>query len=309
MKHILTTLLSLVTVTAVAGSVKLALENDCMSLPKSDENYTHGTELTYMSDHSWWVFDNMGFEVEQTMYGPKLDKTDNMKQGEHPYCGYLSFNLLGDQYFDLDWSMLTIQHSLGFGLVGPHSYSEQSQKIIHAWLGCKEPKGWKKWQIRDEFIVQYETYANLNIKVLESGSFATFLIPRVGVQAGGFKDAINAGIDLKFGFNVPYNVGSGLILSAPAPGAALPAKSPWSCYLLAGVEGKCVLHDTAIEGGFFRDSPYTLDAETWVGEFHWGVGIEYKGFQIEYANIIRTKEFETNDRRPNYGRLTIGYSF
>ena len=308
MKTILKSLLFslLLTTFAAADSVKLALENDTLSFPKKDSEYTHGTELTYMSDRPWWVFDNVGFEVEQTMYGPKLDKTDNMVQGEHPYCGYLSLNLLGDQYFDLDWSMLTLQHSLGFGLVGPHSYSEQSQKIIHAWLGCKEPKGWKKWQIQDEFMLQYEMYANLNIRVLESGDFATFIIPRAGVQAGCFKDALCAGVDLKFGFNVPYNVGSGIILSAPAPRAA---RNPWSCYLLAGVEGKCVLHDTAIEGGFFNDSPYTLDAETWVGEFHWGVGIEYKGFQIEYANIIRSKEFETNDRRPNYGRLTIGCSF
>ena len=298
--------IALAPVLALADTVSLALENDTLSFPKKDSEYTHGTELTYMADSGWWVFNNIGFEIEQTKYGPKLDNTDTMKQGEHPYCGYLSLNLLGDQYFDLDWSVLTLQHSLGFGLVGPHSYSEQSQKIIHAWLGCKEPKGWKKWQIRDEFIAQYELYANLNIKVLEAGDFGMFVIPRAGVQAGGFKDALNVGVDLKFGFNVPYNVGSGIILSAPAPRGV---NSPWSCYLLAGVESKCIFHDTAIEGGFFRDSPYTLDAEPWVGEFHWGVGVKYRAVQLEYANIIRTKEFETNDRRPNYGRLVLTVNF
>ena len=288
---------------AKADSFRITLENDTLSFPKKDSEYTHGTELAYMREEPLLFFDEWGIEVEQTMYGPKLDKTDNMVQGEHPYCGYLSLNFLGNQNLDYSFGTLTLQHSLGFGLVGPHSYSEQSQKIIHAWLGCKDPKGWKKWQIRDEFILQYELYANLNVEAYRHGDFSILVIPRTGIDVGGFKDMLAAGIDFKFGFNVPDNVGSGMILSAPKQ------RSDWSFFALAGVEGRCVLHDTSIEGGFFRDSPYTLDAETLVGEFHWGVGLSYKSFEISYFNFIRSKEFETNDRRPNYGQLKIVFSF
>ena len=289
---------------AKADLVALTLENDTLSFPKKDSEYTHGTELTYKNDSPLFFFDSWGIEVEQTMYGPKLDKTDNMVQGEHPYCGYLSFNFLGDQWFDLDWADLSLEHSFGLGLVGPHSYSEQSQKIIHAWLGCKEPKGWKKWQIRDEFIAQYEFYANLNMTLAEVDDFSLLVIPRFGADIGGFKDMFAIGTDFKLGFNTPKNIGSGMILSAPNE-----QRPNWSFFALAGVEGRCVLHDTSIEGGFFRDSPYTLDAETWVGEFHWGIGAKYKSFEITYYNFIRTKEFETNYRRPNYGQLKIIWNF
>ena len=111
------------------------------------------------------------------------------------------------------------------------------------------------------------------------------------------------GIDFKLGFNVKDNIGSGMILSAPKE------KTDWSLFALIGVEGRCVFHDTAIEGGLFRDSPYTLDAETWVGEIHFGTGFSYKSFNISYFNFIRSKEFETNYRRPRYGQLKIGFDF
>ena len=68
--------IALAPVLALADTVSLALENDTLSFPKKDSEYTHGTELTYMADSGWWVFNNIGFEIEQTMYGPKLDNTD-----------------------------------------------------------------------------------------------------------------------------------------------------------------------------------------------------------------------------------------
>lgn len=292
-----------------ADSVKLTMENDTFSFPKSDENYTHGTEIAYMSDNAWWIFDNVGFEIEQTMYGPKLDKTDNMKQGEHPYCGYLSFDFVGNQWFGLGFADLSLQHSFGLGGVGPHSYSEKSQKYIHKWLGCKDPKGWKKWQIKDEFIVQYEIWANLNVEAIDANWFKMFVIPRIGADVGGFKDMLAAGLDLKFGLNAPKNVGHGMILSAPSLKNANEQYDDYSFYTLVGVEGRCVFHDTSIDGGFFRDSPYTLDSETWVGEFHWGVGMNIRNFEVSYFNFIRSKEFATSRIRPNYGQIKIGWRF
>lgn len=302
MKKILSILIIAISVIANADTMSILLENDTLSLPKKDSEYTHGTEIKWMAEDPLWIFDDYGLSIQQNMYGPKLDKTDRMIHGEHPYCGYLSFNLIGEQWFD----DLSLNHQLGLGGVGPHTYAEETQKYIHKILGCKEPKGWKKWQIRDEFIVQYQLYANYNWEIFRTKSFNGYLIPRTGVDVGGFKDMIATGIDFKFGFNTPKNSGSGMILSAPAK---VDKSSDWNLFLLAGVEGRYVFHDTSIEGGFFRDSPYTLDAEPWVGEFHWGVGFEYGRLGISYYNFIRSKEFETNYRKPNYGQLKISFSF
>lgn len=286
---------------AKADKFSIILENDTLSFPKKDSEYTHGTEIKWMSEDPLWFFDDYGLSIQQNMYGPKLDKIGGMPPGEHPYCGYLAFNLIGEQWFD----DLSLNHQLGLGGVGPHTYAEETQKIIHKWLGCKEPKGWKEWQIRDEFIVQYQLYANYNLELFRANQFNGYLIPRMGVDVGGFKDMLAAGLDFKFGFNTPKNSGSGMILSAPMKAK----KADWNLFLLAGVEGRCVFHDTSIEGGFFHDSPYTLDAERWVGEFHWVMGFEYKHFAISYYNFIRSKEFETNYRRPNYGQLMVTFIF
>lgn len=287
--------------TAKSDTISLILENDTLSFPKKDESYTHGTEIKYMIEKQFWTFDNYGFSVQQNMYGPKLDKTDNMKQGEHPYCGYLAFNFIGEQWLN----NLSLNHQIGFGCVGSHTYAEQTQRYIHKVLGCKDPKGWKKWQIRDEFTVQYQMYANWNVELFDVNQLNGYLIPRIGIEVGGFKDMCAIGLDFKFGLNAPMNSGSEIILSAPLK----KKKDVWSLFAKVGVEGRCVFHDTAIEGGFFRDSPYTLDAETFVGEFHWGTGLEYKSFEIAYSQFIRTKEYETNYRRPNYGQLLLKYEF
>ena len=85
--------------------------------------------------------------------------------------------------------------------------------------------------------------------------------------------------------------------------------SDWHLFLLVGVEGRAVFHDTSIDGGFFRDSPYTNESETWVGEFHWGVGARLKWFEIEYTQFIRSKEFKTQEVNPNYGRLVVKWNF
>lgn len=289
---------------AKADSFALAAENDTLSLPKSDMNYTHGTSLKYMREKPLWIFDEWGVEVEQTIYGPPLLKIDELQPNDHPYCGYLSFNFIGDQWFDLGWADLSLEHSFGLGGVGPNSFSEDSQRIIHKWLGVKEPLGWK-YQIKDEFIVQYEFWANLNIPVFEEDVFTAYIVPRAGADVGGFKDMLATGLDLKFGLNPAENVGHGMILSAPKNKKT----SDWSAFLLVGVEGRCVFHDTSIDGGFFRESVYENQSEMWVGEFHWGCGLRYKRFEVEYMQFIRSKEFETQSVKPNYGRIVLKWLF
>ena len=282
------------------------LNNDTLTIPRKDSEYTHGTEFTYMRDTPFLIFSEYGFQLQQNMYGPKLIKTDELQNGEHPYCGYLSFNLIGDQWFELSWCSLSIQHKLGLGCVGPHSYAKESQRIIHSWLGCKDPKGWDRWQIRDEPIVQYESWVNFNIELLETGHFKIFGIPRAGVDIGGFKDMLAAGLDLKLGLDPSESVGHGVILSAPM---GKKAALSYSAYFLVGLEGRCVLHDTSIDGGFFRDSPYTNESETWVGEAHFGAGVKIKRLELEYITIKRTNEFKTEVRRPSYGKLLLRWGF
>lgn len=294
-------------VSVFADSMAINLENDCFALPKTDDNYSHGTEIVYTADSPLWVFDNWDLGLEQTMYTPPLIKTDALQLGEHPYCGYLSLNFIGEQWFKSSESTeLTLQHQLGFGTVGPHAHSEQSQKTIHKWLGCKEPKGWK-WQIANEAIVQYQLCANLNWRFYGSeNGFSALLIPRATIDVGGFKDMIAVGTDLKLGWRVPKNVGSNMILSMPS----WRGSNKFSCFTLVGAEGRCVLHDTSIDGGFFRDSIHTEESETWVGELHWGLGLSYSAVEIDYFVFTRSNELEnSNATRPNYGRVSLKVSF
>lgn len=304
-KNLFVVLIAAACCSSIADSFSVELENDTFTLPKKDSEYSHGTELTYMRDESLWIFDSWGMQVQQNMYGPKLIKTDDLQVGEHPYCGYLSFNFIGEQWFDLGWADLSLQHKVGLGGVGPHSYAKESQKTIHKWLGCKDPKGWDKWQIKDEFIVQYEGWANFNTKLIDAGWFQLYGIPRLGIDVGGFKDMLAAGFDIRFGLNPIEEVGHGMILSAPARRT----NSDYSLYLLAGLEGRCVFHDTSIDGGFFRKSIYENESETWVGELHFGAGFKIKDFEFEYEVFKRTKEFKTEERAPSYGRIAIKWNF
>ena len=95
------------------------------------------------------------------MFTPDDSELSTPDPLDRPYAGMLLF---GIAYNGRDsYSMRSTQ--LDVGLVGPSSLAEQSQDLVHGWLGGDEFLGWDH-QLRDEpvFRITHERMRKWNLQ-------------------------------------------------------------------------------------------------------------------------------------------------
>lgn len=284
-----------------SASIELNLENDSIIPNDDDSDYSHGTEIRYISDKSYYFFDKIGFSILQNIYTPNKIGSPEIQYGDRPYCGLLLASFIGQQYFEIPVGLVTIEHQYGIGTIGENSFAEESQKIVHDILGCRDPLGWDN-QLSNEIILQYQLHANLNMVFYESDNFNILAIPRTSFYLGNFRTQLEAGIDFKLGLYPTSNVGNDIMFSAEN-------KRKFNLYFLIGFERKFVFYDASLDGNLFNDCIYHVDSEFDVGQFHYGINLSFKNLEIEYLIIHRTKEYKGQDEPPDYGRISIKYNF
>lgn len=301
-KKYLTICLTFILVTvSFSASFELNLENDCIIPNDDDSDYSHGTELKYMSDKPWWAFDNVGFSIVQNMYTPDNIDSDDIQYDDRPYCGLLLGNLIGQKTYNIPAGIATFEYGFGIGVVGENSFAEETQKLVHDIRNVRDPKGWKN-QISNELILQYQVTASLNTIFYESENFNILAIPYTTVYLGNFKTQFNFGFDFRIGLFPPNKIGNNFIFSNER-------KRNFDAYLLVGTETRIVLHDMSLDGNVFRDSIHHVESETYVSELHYGLHIDIYNFSIEYLMVNRTREYVGQDEPPDYGRISIEYKF
>lgn len=287
-----------------AGSLELHLENDILAID-DDSDYTHGTQIGWMMDSEWSVFDNYGVAVQQNMYTPGNLRETEPIYDDRPYCGYLSLNFIGDNYYDFnDRIQLTMRNVLGIGAVGPASLAGDTQRLIHKWLNCKEPH-WT-YQIKNEPILEYENYLNLNIDILRWNWFGAKFIPRTGLMLGNFKDQIEAGVDLKLGILPKNNIGQGIMVRNPNKPSIFDG---FQLYLIGGVSERYVARDITLDGNTWRHSYVTVDRKEVVDQYRYGAGISIWNLDVDYLILHNSKEYKQQDESEEYGTLTISLNF
>lgn len=298
MKKIILGLTILGSICLFATEAYFTMENDTFSVG-SDDDYTHGTGLELVTDN------RIHFKLQQNMYAPK-DLTRNPPDPkDRPYAGLL-LGGVGYEFFQNPESPWTHYGELNFGMIGPSAKAGETQKWVHRWLGCKEPKGWD-YQLHDEFVVNGQWWTKYNYYFCDYVA----LVPRAGILAGTIQDAAEVGCDLKVGWNIREHkdVGNNIMFSAPAKSAWYDKVSFW---IFGGVGERYYLYNHIIEGSLFNnkdDKLSDVDIEPFVTELRAGAVLKAYDFYLAYIAVFRTHEFEGQKTRPDYGCITFGYSF
>ena len=274
------------------------MENDTF-LSNADNDYTHGTGFELVTDN------RIHLKLQQNMYAPSDLRLNPPDKNDRPYCGLL-LGGVGYEFFQDPESPWTHYGELNFGMIGPSTKAGETQKFIHKWLGCKEPKGWD-YQLHDEFVVNGQWWTKYNYYFNDYVA----LVPRAGVLAGTIQDAAEIGCDLKVGWNIREHkdVGNNIMFSAPN-------KSAWynkiSCWIFGGVGERYYLYNHIIEGSLFNnkdDHLSDVDIEPFVTELRAGAVLKAYDFYLAYIAVFRTDEFKGQKNAPDYGCITFGYSF
>lgn len=302
------------------GTLSVSFEND-MFTTSNDDNYTHGTELSYVSDTympNWlratsgilpFADDNddvrMVVNFGQQIYTPRNIAEEQLIVDDRPYAGwlFLSLGLLADSASQTRIRKLE-KLELIVGTVGPDSGAEDAQTWVHEQTDSTMPEGWDH-QLHNE--VTYDLRYQYQWMVPVINDYIDF-VPQVNMMAGSSQRNIGLGMALRIGSGLRSDFGPPLIYpSASGSGYFKPDQS-FYWYFYAGAYCRYVNYNIFLDGN--RDgNSHSVDKRDWVGDVQAGLVVGAGNWRLALANIERTIEFESQDERDQYGSLTVSYRF
>lgn len=315
-----------------AGTFVLHTENDKFG-GGTDEFYTNGVQATWVSPvlESWEDADvhasiemlagslplinderrhSISFGVGHTIFTPVDTQTTKPQPDDRPYAGWLygTLGLHAKNSRQLDVFELTL------GIVGPSAMGEQVQNDFHRLIGVDEANGWEH-QLHDEpgILLTWERNWRLfpDKDPARTGGWGFDATPHFGATLGNVKTYVNAGGEVRFGYNLPADFGTSFI--GPADGVNAPIEgledSRPGFHVFGGLEGKAVARDIFLDGNTWRDSP-SVAKRTLVGDAYFGLSVRPSShFAVTYTQVVRTKEFYGQTHPHVFGSLSLSFNF
>jgi hypothetical protein len=265
--------------------------------------------LPYINDHNYQK--NLVLSLGQNIYTPADTETAELIEHDRPYAGWLYLGL------GVVWKNAQVRNSLvlDIGVVGPWSYAEQTQRLIHDLRGFDHPNGWDN-QLDNEigFTLAYERMWRWPKHESRSG-LDWELLPHAGIALGNVKTYVNAGAELRAGWNLPDDFGTASIgatttTSTPVDGlqGAERARLDLGFYLFARVDGRFVARNIFLDGNTFDDSP-SVGHNPWVADISVGTAVNYKNTKLAYAIVYRTEEFSRQREPQVFGTVSLNWTF
>lgn len=303
----------------------LFVDNDGVLKPndRSDRYYTSGVKVD-MSFQPQWAEPFAGFvplgadfdpartafgvSAAQLIFTPWKNNRPVPREDDHPYGGYLYGSLYlqrAEAPADDDpIRRSTFDHvQLDFGVVGPSSLAEESQKEVHRITGTRLPKGWSH-QLKDEAAVNMTFRRKVRLEFEFPDSEITLqLIPEAGFDVGTVWRQAVGGVTVRFGQNLPDDYGASRLL---LPGAAVAAPKDgfgWEVYFRG--EGRVVQHDIFLDGNTWQDSA-SVDKYPLVGELSAGFVLRFgANVELGYSQTYQTEQFEGQDGWHGWGSIFV----
>ncbi len=152
------------------GTLSLYFENDMFA--GTDRYYTNGVKIAWSSpdleDYSASIYaspflplfnilpfingkeyqKNLVFAIGQNMDTPDNTEAYDPVKGDRPYAGWLYLGV------GVVWKDAAVRNSLilNIGVVGPWSYAQEAQRLVHDIRGLDHPNGWAN-QLHNELSV------------------------------------------------------------------------------------------------------------------------------------------------------------
>ncbi len=314
------------------GSFTVYTEND-KYFAGTDEHYTNGLKLSALStdlrsftDDSVpapvrWLARGLGTFVSpdlpyklglsfgQNIYTPTDIHTATPNPADRPYAAWLylgaAFQIYHPPAETGGTARLDVFEITG-GLVGPDALGRQAQNGFHDIIGARHAEGWSH-QIHNE--------PGLNLVYERKYRFSTDrarddwgadLISHTGLSLGNVFTYANAGAEVRAGYCLPADFGSNLILPSGDSNALV--RAPFNIFLFGAVDGRAVARDITLDGNTFETSA-SVDKRPLVADLYTGLGFGTRRWQLTYAQVYRTKEFDGQANRSVFGSISVTFFY
>lgn len=321
-----------VALTLVSQDIPGRLRAECLPAPVR----LHAQLIKIMNPVFWADADNLAYtqnvviKFGQSMYTPKDFSRTDLISDDRPYAGLLYIGMAWNRRKhapESDLEMLDTRE-ITLGVIGPSSYAEQSQNLVHDMIGADRFLGWQH-QLKNEPAFQLA----LDRKFREfrgSGAiipgFSADAIRSLGVRIGNIETSATVGIEGRIGWNLPNDFGSYPIRpgaeNRPPSAASIHGKSSASVpaasrphpgvHLFGTLEARLVAHDFSLDGNLFRSS-YSVTRRPWVAQA--GVGLSAQGIlagrgvRLAVMRVYRSREFEEQSTNQAYGSIALSIEF
>lgn len=260
--------------------ITLYFENDLLN--NTDAYYTHATRITY-TDNNW------DYTIAQHIYTPENKKATEPLYHDRPYAGWL-YGAAGTAHYFTNG--LINYYEISLGLVGPYSYAEDTQKLVHKLTGSSDVNGWDN---------QIGTEPTLNIyDKLSYYSYQTKLFdfkPYIVGTVGNVMDSIGTGFDCRFGYNLPDRFDPNIHICNVSP--------EFIAFIYGGAEINFVIHNIFLDGSWFHDEVVTVPKQNYVHLFKGGIQVGYKVVFLQLTHIIKSREFDYQSRYELYDSISL----
>jgi lipid A 3-O-deacylase len=312
--------------------LSITTENDLFG-NGTDQHYTNGIKFTYLTPRApnqlvlkaaqhvpFFASDDATvrgvFTLGQNLYTPVDISIKELQPESRPYAGWL-YGGLGvvaasgakQGASDFEWSSINYLE-LDVGMVGPSALGEQTQTIVHEIIDYTLPEGWDN-QLKDEpaFVLFFDRqYRGIGSFNLGSYDLQYEMTPSFGWSLGTVATHASAGVSFRIGDGLDRDFGAPRIRPAQSGVGYFESSNTFGWYAFAGVEGRAVAHNIFLDGNVFHDS-HSVDKETFVGDFNYGVGLTYSDWRLIYSRTMRTKEFKNQDESDVFGSITLTKRF
>jgi lipid A 3-O-deacylase len=317
------------------GLISIQMDNDIFA--RTDRDYSNGLRLTWVSPDlaakkadsrlpGWLYFlgklspfirsgsqKRISIFFGQNIYTPADIKRSDLIEDDRPYAG-LAYVGVGVHSRDIR-AMDTVEFELG--VVGPHSFAEQTQKFVHGVFNFTHPNGWDH-QLHDELAL--EGLFEHKWKLLHSGArrgFGYDLFSHLGAGLGNVYIGSGAGVEVRCGINLPDDFGtfhfgtndrSGAASASGKQEAPFSPQNRFGIHFLLGVTGEAVLRDIFLDGNTFGRS-HSVDKKNFMADVVAGVTMTSGRFRISYKYVYSTKRFITQRRQQVYGQINLSFSY
>lgn len=313
--------------------MSLSVENDLFTPTNSDQHYTNGVRLAFVSpeDSAPVAFLNIAkkvpffasegrirtsYSIGQTMYTPDDITIAENQPDDRPWAGMLygTAGLLSDTGLtrsgESDYSRIdTLELTLG--VVGPASLADKTQDFVHKVIDSPRPQGWDN-QIKNEPIIgltyerKYRSWFEGDISGIEFDA-----TPHGALTLGNAFTNAEIGTMFRVGFDLPADYGPPRIRpSLPGSDFFKPGtgENPLSGYLFAGVAGRYVARDITLDGNTFANST-SVEKEPLVGDLQIGLAVIVGQARLTYTHVYRTAEFTAQSGADQFGSISLSFRF
>lgn len=242
----------------------------------------------------------------QNMFTPADLHTPVLQADDRPYAAwlYLSFALQARSTAAGPRAHLSVW-GVDVGLVGPDALGKTIQDFVHDRIShSPRAQGWHH-QLRNEPGLNLYHQTKLRRTLGDRRTLAAEVIGHAGFSLGNVATYANTGAALRLGFGLPDDFGTDIIRSgADTTQAGGRPPTAWGLHLFGGFDARLVGRDIFLNGNTLTRS-HRIAHEVFVGDFQFGLTLNYRRCTIAFSQVRRSPEFKLQGHTQAYGSLTL----